>query len=926
MSETVYNQFHFTMNLLTWQDFQVLCFYYLKSINYNPRLGQISGKDKGQDIYGTGPNGSFIAHSTISKTKLRGKRGKLHNDVLNCVQKCLPLNTPRQELIFFSRKSVFGDPVEETKYIEQELMPELTEADPRYKNAVPLISLISGNQLIREIASLSDDSLAYKFLQSRVKKFFTATCASDDEVSLLEECYPSDFQCSENDFKDIVFKYDPSIQLELKEELLHDILQFSWNMIVFRPFFALTLLQSEEEIPIQLRVVLLPLCKIALCKPITSQEVNTFLSTLSSESFLIDGKSIHIHKVLVSRFVKCFFYQYTDILKENSVRKNLEFLALNGGEFWGLFFVDIYLRNVCNYLFLPDPIAATLKQVSLEYRSSHVANPISKLWPFLSTPIASSRKFTQEDFQNTIINIAQECQNTIECSWCLSALLRIMPLYSTSEDELDYVEMVRTLIEAFDSSIVINSPQLQYSYLNNLLRGFLRTKNLELLIQYEKQFSIRHGKLLPPQIIQLQMEFASSLYIVFQFKDVEDIALLQFWELIESKVTLIDHTLFTNYLVLNKPELKINPSLKDKRTVSLWLSKYSATLIRLYARPRIANNLLTAREYRASTRVYNNRPIFGTSVLSALKRSIKLYPKSNSSFYANSLRTFSLIPKNKNIELMFHYIKYALEADRYTVLRNSKDIGEAIFSCYYYSNPGMQSEVSILSDRFAELTDIGMGEAKLHWAYFAGVKYESNSIEHEFLKELGGHIARGREKVHQLALKHDEDVAVIFPYTVVEMIKRFAERSSLFAQALLSDMTNPDIWNIMGTTLVNAEKSREGDYLSIAATFYAYAKCFTRSRKDYDQKYCYNYIRCASLAHKHEMRIPSSDFISAVVLYLSRKQSKSFKFKEECTKPFFDLIEFYWNDISIDTRKTFTEVIGYIGWAKKELVSRQLQI
>ncbi len=123
MTESVYNQFHWIMdNRLTWQDFQVLCHFHLNSIGYSANLGQIPGSDRGHDIYGTGPHGTFIAHSTIQR---KGIRTKLRQDITKGVQKCLSLNKPKQEIIFFSRNSVFDDPVEETNYIEEKLVPEL---------------------------------------------------------------------------------------------------------------------------------------------------------------------------------------------------------------------------------------------------------------------------------------------------------------------------------------------------------------------------------------------------------------------------------------------------------------------------------------------------------------------------------------------------------------------------------------------------------------------------------------------------------------------------------------------------------------------------------------------------------------------------------------------------------------------------------
>ncbi len=210
---------------------------------------------------------------------------------------------------------------------------------------------------------------------------------------------------------------------------------------------------------------------------------------------------------------------------------------------------------------------------------------------------------------------------------------------------------------------------------------------------------------------------------------------------------------------------------------------------------------------------------------------------------------------------MLDYLKYAIEADKYSILRNAKDFGEAIYYCFYYGDPSVQPEMTTLAERFAKLFDIGSDEAKLHWAYFAGIKYDFNNIEGKFLKQLGEHTAYVTRKIQQLALKRGEEVSVIFPDTIITLTRQFAERRSLFAEVLSSDIINPDIWNIMGTTLFNNANGREAEQLTVAADFYSFAKCFTRNRKDYDQKYCYNYIRCASLAHKYKAHMPNSFFV-----------------------------------------------------------------
>lgn len=908
MTEYIYNQFHWVIERLPWQEFQVLCLFYLNSAGYSASLGPIPGPDRAHDIYGEGLRGSFIAHCTIER---KGLKQKFREDIVNGVKKCISLLQPKPEILFFSKQPVFQDPMAETKYIEERLLPELVGLDPRYQAMRPSIRTVSGSQLAREISNLNTDSSAHAFLTSRIKVALSYTVGSEDETALFYERPGA--SCTDEEFLSLLSRFSPLLPEELRNELMHNILLFAWDSIVFRPIFAARLLQ-EQAIPAPLQVLLMPLCAMSLGKSTSPKAICDAISTLSDIDFKMGATPTHQHLVLVARLIRQLAYNYRLVLTDRSIQATLMSCAKNAADFWHLFFLDLHLRNQCHHVYLPESFSIMLRNLSLEYFNARNQAPLTRLWPLILTPIETSRQYSATAFQSMLSDIAHECQSAVECRWCVSAFLRVMPLYAISEDELDYVDAIAALIDKFDRKLVRSSPYLQYLYLYNLLMGFLRSKDLHLLAKYEEAFIVRRQSLFSPQRTQLQIEYAASLYIACQFVPTKEISQTHFGRLLESRRELLVHPLFQNDLIFHKVKLQKPLSLENIRTVFGWLTEYTGSLFRTYVRPRISSNFLVAREFRATTRIYHHRRAFGDTILNASRAIIESRVEHRMPYYILALRTFSLIPRHQNIDLLLAYVTPACKADRYSIMRNARYVFEALYSCYFYGTQSERDEAIRIAKDIAKLADVGKSEPRLHWAYYAGIKYESDPTEQAFLKELGASCSKVSRKVHQLALKLGEEVSVIFPDEVISIAQEFSVKKSLFAQTLLYDMNNPDLWNIMGTTLMNSKVHGRHLALNIAGCCYSFAKCFARTRKDYDQKYCYNYIRCTSLEHELNCTTPSDFYFRDVWFYLSRKSAALFSFKEECTMSFFRLLQSNWDNLSEETRQIISEWMGNIPW------------
>ncbi|MEK7397144.1 MAG: hypothetical protein AAB116_09430, partial [Candidatus Poribacteria bacterium] len=520
--------------------------------------------------------------------------------------------------------------------------------------------------------------------------------------------------------------------------------------------------------------------------------------------FFQDGHPIREHTLLITRILRLLFYHQPDILRDREIRQWLEHLVGKREVFWNKFFVDLYFRYSCDYLTIDGELLPTVQMACDRYLQEQANKPLARLWPLIITPCEASTKYPKEAVIELIQAVARDCRDTIECKWCVSTLLRIMPLYTCSEEELDYSDLVGSLINEFDSTLVSESPQLQFMYLKDLLRAFTRTRDLKFLLSYEEKFIHSHTQLLPPQVSHLQLEYASCLYACCQFLDNEAINQLRFGNMVNYGKNLLDNVLFQNRILPHNLKPSIDLSKTNRGDLFKWLRKYILTLYRLYAKRYIEENHIRALQFRATSGIYETHSELCGSVLDSLQAYIESPFNYRPSFYAKSTATFMFIPRQKHIELIIKYIAKGLQADQYSIIRNAKHIAQGLYYCYYYGNCENRKEIKDFADGLAKVTNIGKSMPKLHWAWYAGIKYEVRDIERKFINELWYQTGKITGKIYQLSLRKGEDVSVIFPDTVLDLIKSYSSRESLFAMVLSTDeLRNPEVWNIMGTTVSN---------------------------------------------------------------------------------------------------------------------------
>jgi hypothetical protein len=752
---------------------------------------------------------------------------------------------------------------------------------------------------------------------------------SADEESLFGEDILSNPCCVEEEFVKLLSGYSENLPIEHRQDHLNSVIASAWRAIVDQPSLAARLMDNERIAKNALNELIVPLCRIACYHSISPNELRTLFDFLEETTCFGSDTLRNNGRVLIARMVRFLFYDkrhQPEILKSDEFKKQLSSLANKAETFWDEFFVDLYLRHLCDYIFINREFLTIIRPSYERYRREHKKKPLVQLWRLISRPVEASQQYPKDKLFDIITDIARKCEDIVECRWCVSAFQRIIPLYYTSEEDLDFVDLIRDLIKEFRLSLRTKHPQLQFVYLKALLGSFVHTKDHKFIGAFEQEFIKSCEGLLLSQKSHLQLEYASCLYACCQFLNTDDMSELHFGHMVSSATRPMDRLLFRNEHLNHIYSLQQTrmSSLGDKRSLRKFLGKYTSALYRLYADRLVRENHLRVLQFKASTHVYHNRSQFGKSVLASLEQQIDSESDHPTSLFAKSTAAFAFVPHNKNIELVRKYVAKGIQANEYSMLRNARHIAQCLYSCFYYGEANNRAEAEDFADLLAAKTKIGKTVPRLHWAYYAGIKYPSSEAERNFLDELWYESKTINPKIYQLALRRDETVEVVFPDSVLKLIRFHMSCGCLFAKILGEELTNPEVWNIFGTTVFN--NLNEDDVISLekSAHFYAFAKYFVRKRKDYDQKYCYNYIRCKALTYKASHLQPEDFYIRDTSFYLGRPGSRFFAYKKDCAGHFFDLLKTWWDSIPDKWRKFVTEELSQVDWIQKELHARNL--
>jgi hypothetical protein len=695
-----------------------------------------------------------------------------------------------------------------------------------------------------------------------------------------------------------------------------------------------------------------PLDMIESRQELDSDKIIQFLRIRKvNGDYLSDINQSQGYSKLLRRLIIHLLYQAPLLLKTDEIFKSLQELMQESKPFWQEFFVDIFLRYQCgNIRSLEDRLVQRLGQICDDYIEFNPQKPIVKLWQCITRPLEISVQKPQADVFQLIRECAKSSRKYVEFKWTIAATMRVMPLYERSEDEEDGLSFLNSLFEEFfKKKLAARSPQLQSIYLKGLLKSFLLTRQVEDLKKFEDKFKLVCKFLPPPSVSHLQLEYACCIYVLSQIYSGDDYSegmqKLEIGKLIASNKNVFESPLFNNYLLKNNKE----DLLRNNKTISLFpnhnsersqisVEKFLEQYIILplyngYADPLIKYNHLNLREFSALFHVYSIGSKIANSTLASLKKSLNL--QQEPSFYARSTQMLSRIPRNLHTDLICDYSTQALRADQYSLIRNAHDIIWGFYTSYYYGVPPRKADIKALSSEFGLLTGIvddcnmmsPQSMPKTYWAYYAGIKWEDRPEEAEFIEALC-EIELPRE-TYKISFRESEERGAEFPDEMHRVIQDNLSHS-LLAAALHTNFDSPELWNIMGTTLmVNCETAQSlANELRKASRCYAIAKCLARSKRYSSHKYCFNFIKSRSLFLLEEGFILKEDipFLKDTVYYLTTpsNHTERFRYNFECTEPYLELLQNelpeHWNNLYSNEQKLLSRLKSTtLDWLKRPL-------
>ena len=732
----------------------------------------------------------------------------------------------------------------------------------------------------------------------------------------------SDTTTTKEQFIKNIDSYSENLAEGVKQSLIEDIISNAWDFIVFDPFLGdkiFSKFANNESNNIIVKV-LLPLCKISNSHSLNQDDLKNIFSIFSLNIIKTNDAFKLKCIILFLKLIKHIVYNKENVECIKEISERLTEIREINKELIDKFCTDIYFRNKCDFVDLPDFFHEQIKSAHDSYIVSNKTTPLARLSPMILSPLQTILSQGFNSILSELDLIATQCSDATECRWTLIAWMRIIPLSEDDEDNNEFYNNLRIFINKFNKQIISQSSFFQYSYLVSLLNSFIETKNIEFLVKYEQEFIRRKSSIRLPQVLLLQLEYASCLYIFCQYNDVEAIASLKMVHLARDNQIIIHSSLFKNTLLPNCAELQglqqqFSVDQKTlKKSVFQWLILYTNKLSTLFAKPLIERNHTNLRYIKAAVKVYQNRPLYVDSIIKSLKFFYNNISQCSPSFCAKSCFCFGLIGKQQ--ELVKAYIKKALLADDYSIIRNAKHIARCLYSLRHYTHDIDLTYLSQLEKKFYEVTRIGISTPKFFWIYYATGQLNTMKKEYNFVHKLGNALEEITHKAYQLKLKHNETFSLTLSDNIINFIQKSKEES-IVAAVLNINLTNAETWNQLGTAVFDNRQDNEQQSFKIACNFYTAAKCFARENREYDAKYCFNYIRCKSNYYLKSREKAESFFIHDTLHYLRQPITQSFFYGPDCVIDFFEVINRDWNDLGSQLHQKIEDTVNKVSWLKK---------
>jgi len=763
------------------------------------------------------------------------------------------------------------------------------------------------------------ESVKFKWMQKR-----NGSLLNEEDNLANNDCSPN--TCSEEEFTKLIESYNDQLPEEIKKNILRNIICYAWNLIYFNLFFALEISSNIRKNNNEISKIIMPICKACIQNSnITKEELLQFINTVSNniEKSCEDSEKEY-QRIICKMFIH-ILYNQPKLLDDNQINGNIIEMIDKYEKYWLDNIVDIYYRYCCGNVRLVENLLNKIKEIACKWIEEYKYKPLSKLKNMIELPIRFVEAYSFAEAINYLIKIAEESKTSFECKWCMGALFRILPLYRTLEDEIIGCEIIERVLNAITSDTRNKYKTIIFIQLNNMIQKSWQLKQLDVIEKYEREYIRLSHNLIPSQKTFLQMEYASCLSLFVQTMDNENINKMSIVNKIKSKRALLNDMLFNNPLL--GPIQFGNITIKNNMRKNLvnWLNKYTKELFKVYAKKVIERNPLAVSTFKLSTKVYHNRKMFSEAVVISLLNHGEDDGYLDKAYYARAIETFNYVPSKYNKTIKAPYIVKAMEADTYSILQNRVYIGRILYQLYYYGEQENKDNISNIYDNYAKITKIGEAYQGIHWAYYAGCKYQEKSEEKRFIAELYDNREGIDENIYKLSYEYKFKSGIVFPDKYINIIKKYVDEGSLFASVMKSSLNSPEIWNIIATTIYdNIAKTDQSDY-EMAAFYYSFAKAMARSLRENDQKYCYNYIRCKANSYKRNKRCPEKEYIDETIKYIKNYKATLFKYKEECLNEFYNIIIEYKQYIQDSLKTDIIESVNSIWWLENSEIAEKVR-
>jgi hypothetical protein len=767
--------------------------------------------------------------------------------------------------------------------------------------------------------------------------------SSVHELEELEDCSSIIFK----DFSTLLNNYSIASEPNTRRDIFNLIAGNSWDFVVNQPGLEVDkFFLDKKNIDLDVDILIKLLKKIKSGKKLLSEDIIDFFIFLDKQGFFLSESGFEGWTKLVRRIIIFLAYDQPDLLYVDLIKERIVGLASKEDLQWIEFWVDIYLRFSIGKIEIKDKeILGILTSVCNRYKDENSRKPISVLWKIVTSPLEAVVEYKDINLFNLIKKCARISKSFFDCKWCVVAFQRIIPLLDDSEDQLRNYNNLGALLSEFDKSLKLKSPQLQSIYLDSLLRNFIYTKELISIIEYEKSFRANNVFHKIPFSLRsrLQLEYACCLYIISCELPLARFFEIAFGKLLENNSNPLKDNLLKNdklefqeKYIYNPNSLSFTQQTNEKKllaSIKFFLEKYIMKSYEFTAKELLENSHIAARDFPALTRFVKLHSDIEAQIISSLRKNISPQVENRPVFYAKSAFALSRIHRSKNLDVIKVYVTLALQADEYSVMRNARDLAHSLYACYYYGAVNEREEIEILADKLAKITIFTNSNElklnpKLHWAYYSGIKWKYSPIDCDFINKL--YEVKLPRKANQLKYREDESFRISesakFTYEMKSIIDCYQKKKSILALSLAKNLNIPDVWNIVGTIIFD-NKTTDSESLNLrqAAHFYKLAKCFADENSKYqDQKYWFNYIRCRGLSINLDGFSPVDDefYIVDTSRYLRQPSSLIFRYKEDCVKPYLELLEKLldkgWSDLKLDTKIEIDKLLGY-DWIQKEI-------